>query len=378
MTAANERRLALVEKIAEGLGAAPSGPPGGEVPASRYTSAERFERERACVFARLPVMVAHESELAPGSALAVDVAGVSVLVARDAEGHVAAFRNACRHRATELVPHGAPCAKKAIVCPYHGWTYDLTGRLLHVPHKESFHGADCERTSLAKLHAAVAHGFVRVALEPFEPASFFAPIAAELTPLTAAGTTLYRRAEHEVAGNWKLIIEAFLDGYHIRHLHRDSVYRFFHDARSEAERAGVHIRAMSARRTLDASFSAHGLDDDALRQLATPSYLVFPSTILVFHPDFVSVMTMTPLAPARTRFVHWMLAPDAASPDASGRLAKSFALIHDGVFVAEDLRIVEAMQRGIASSDPRATLLFGDLEGAAMWFHESVEDAMAK
>jgi phenylpropionate dioxygenase-like ring-hydroxylating dioxygenase large terminal subunit len=374
MSSPHPEQLALVRRLAAGLAGEPAGELGGEVPATHYTSSDRFALERAKVFARQPTIVAHESELPPGACLAVDVAGTSALVVRAPDGGASAFRNACRHRSTELVAHGPPCAKKAIVCPYHGWTYELSGRLVHVPHRASFRGAEESRTSLAPLHAIVAHGFVWVSLAPIDPSSFLAPIASELTALSTEGATLHRRAEALVAGNWKLIIEAFLDGYHIRHLHRDTVYRFFHDARSLAERAGPHIRAVSARRTL----TEPPRDDVPLRELATPSYLVFPNTILVFHPDFVSVMTVTPLAPARTRFVHWMIAPEPPrTSEAIARLDKSFALIHDGVFVREDLGIVEAMQRGIETGANEAQL-FGDLESAAMWFHESLNDALAK
>ncbi len=58
----------------------------------------------------------------------------------------------------------------------------------------------------------------------------------DLGELGLGGAVAYRRQEREVRGNWKLVIDAFLDGYHIRHLHKDSIYRFFLDVRGEAER----------------------------------------------------------------------------------------------------------------------------------------------
>ena len=65
------------------------------------------------------------------------------LLVRDPAGTLRAFANACRHRGTRLVDK--PCATKAFVCPYHGWTYDLDGALLHVPHADAFAGAEVGR-----------------------------------------------------------------------------------------------------------------------------------------------------------------------------------------------------------------------------------------
>lgn len=131
---------------------------------------------------------------------------------------------------------------------------------------------------------------------------------------------------------------------------------------------------MTARRALRdvGAVSFDGLD---LRQLATPSYLVFPSTILILHPDYLSVVTATPLAPARALFTHWMLVPELPhTPAEEAHWKKSFELIDEGVFEREDLFAVEAMQRGLATG-ANESLLFGELEFPAAWFHDAL-DAM--
>src|SRR5262249_23011533 len=154
----------------------------------------------------------------------------------------------------------------------------------------------------------------------------------------------------------KLIVDAFLDGYHIRHLHRGTVYQFFLDARSEAERAGPHIRAVTGRRTL-AEMRDRALDAADLRQLVTPSYLVFPNTILVLHPDYLSVLTAAPVAADLTRFVHTMLIAEAPRTEMEEtHWAKSFALVDDGVFGAEDLAVTEAVQRGLGAGADETVL----------------------
>jgi phenylpropionate dioxygenase-like ring-hydroxylating dioxygenase large terminal subunit len=347
--------------------------PIGQVAASEYTSAERFDRERAQIFARMPALVGHQSELShAGACLTAEIAGIPIVVVRGSDGETRAFKNACRHRSTRLVAEcDTPCTKKALVCPYHGWTYDLTGKLVHVPHVASFHKEELARGSLVPVHAAMHGGFVWAALEPFEPAAYLGSIAEEFAALGMNVARVYRRRAREVRGNWKLVIDAFLDAYHIRHLHRDTLHRFFLDARSELELAGDHVRAISARRPLLEARTA-ALETADLRDLVTPSYVIFPSSVFVLSPDYASVLTMAPLAPDRTRFVHTMLIADGPlDAEREEHYAKSFTLLDDGVFGAEDLMVVEAMQRGIASG-ANETLLFGELEHAAVEFHRAV------
>ncbi len=116
------------------------------------------------------------------------------------------------------------------------------------------------------------------------------PVAADIAALELDRHVVWQRSRTTRHCNWKLVIEAFLDGYHIRVLHRDSVYRFFLDAASVAEPAGAHIRAITGRRALrEAAGQLAGVD---LRLLATPSLLLFPSTVVVEHPDFVWCVTL--------------------------------------------------------------------------------------
>jgi phenylpropionate dioxygenase-like ring-hydroxylating dioxygenase large terminal subunit len=367
------RHLVLLKSLAAQLDGRPWRDEAGEVDAGHYVSPACFERERATVFARVPQIVALDCELsAPGARAAVEIAGVSSILVRGDDGEVRAFKNACRHRSTRLVGDGPPCVSKAIVCPYHGWSYDLRGERIHAPHAESFCGLDRDRSALLPLWASARYGLVFAGLEPFDLDPFLAPIAEDLAELGGATWHLFRRTDRAVAGNWKLIIDAFLDGYHIRHLHRDSIYRFFLDACFQAEPAGPHIRALTGRRTLVEARGALDAIED-VRSVATPSYLVFPNTIIILHPDYLSVAVAMPVAVDRTHFVHWMMTPEPPRTEIERQhFEKSFELIDGGVFASEDLAAVEAMQRGLATGANRSQL-FGEQESPCLWFHRALQ-----
>jgi phenylpropionate dioxygenase-like ring-hydroxylating dioxygenase large terminal subunit len=331
------------------------------VPAAVYRDGERWERERA-MLAKAPRIVAASSEIAAGSCIPIDVPGASAILARTADGTLRGFANACRHRATRLVD--APCTK-AITCPYHAWTYDLAGALIHVPHERTFGGLDLATRGLAPVPVGERAGLVWLGEPPAE-------LAGDLAALGLDRHVVWKRARAVRRCNWKLVVEAFLDGYHIRVLHRDSVYRFFLDAAVVAERRGPHIIAMTGRRALtEAPAELAGAE---LRTLATPSYLVFPATTIVVHPDFVSIIIVHPLAPDLTEWEHTMLVP----ADRAGEVEhwqRSWTLIEEGVFQREDLWVCEQAQRAI-SAGAADELVFGTLEAPARWFHTALEAAL--
>ena len=341
------------------------------VPASHYRDPVR--RERECALFAGPRIVGVSASLERGACLPIDLPGRASLIIRGTDGVVRAFANACRHRGTRLVDK--PCAAKALTCPYHAWTYDLTGKLVHVPHADSFPGIDLDARGLTPLPVTERHGLVWLgASDTDELDRYLGPLAADVAALGLDQHVLWQRSTTTRRCNWKLVIEAFLDGYHIRVLHRDSVYRFFLDAASLAEPVGPHIRAVTGRRALLEAPSDLASAGD-LRQLATPSLLLFPSTVFVEHPDFLSIMTVHPLAPDVTAWEHLMLVP-AARAHETEHWNKSWQLIEEGVFQREDLWVCEQAQRSI-DAGAVDELLFGSLESPARWFHAAVEQAVA-
>lgn len=365
MERANHVRL--IEQLRAGLGWAGGGTPPLAVPAERYRDPVRHDRERARAFAPAPRVIAAARAIEPGRVVPVDVAGAALILTRDDDGTVIAHANACRHRGTRLVD--AACAAKALVCPYHGWTYDLRGRLLHALHAETFGGA-CDGRDLRRVAVEERHGLIWLCASTAGVDTYLGALAGDLAALALDRAIAWRTSRTVRRCNWKLVIEAFLDGYHLRVLHRDSIYRFFLDAVSVGEPVGRHIRAVSGRRALrDAPPALDGIAD--LRTLGTPSYVLFPGTVVIEHPDFTSVLTLTPLTAGSTEVEHAMLVP-ADRAGETEHWDKSWALIEDGVVQREDLWACEQIQRSI---DAGATdeLLFGSLEQPVHWFHASLD-----
>ncbi|HZS83342.1 MAG TPA: aromatic ring-hydroxylating dioxygenase subunit alpha [Stellaceae bacterium] len=200
------------------------------MPAEAYVSMEWFRREQAELFSRCWVFAGMTEDLkAPGDYQVIATGRASLILLRDAEGGLRAFHNNCRHRGTRLL-EGKGNVGRAITCFYHSWSYDLAGRLKSVTlESEQFPGIDKSCLGLKPASVATWRNLVFVnpdpAAEPLE--RWLSDIPQKLGPFEEGETRPHdpeRLVEvadvvYRVRANWKIIVENFIDGYHLPLLH---------------------------------------------------------------------------------------------------------------------------------------------------------------
>jgi Rieske 2Fe-2S family protein len=288
-----------------------------------FTSEEVFRAERERIFDRSWLLAGHVSRLPEtGSFFLFEHDRESVVVLRDGEGGVRAFHNLCRHRGSRLcVEERGELRGGALQCPYHAWTYGLDGALRAAPNMGGVAGFDPAEHPLLPVALAEWQGLLFVSLAP-EPAPFAAALAGlqgkfaawrlpELRPV--------REAVYEVAANWKLFFHNYSECYHCPTAHpRLNRLTPFRNSENDLDEGPV-LGGPMWMRDPEGSMTRDG------RRCAPPFpgltaaergrvyyYTVFPSAFLSFHPDYVLVHRLRPLAVDRTRIVcDWLFHPEA-------------------------------------------------------------------
>jgi Rieske 2Fe-2S family protein len=354
-----------------------------ELSSAVYTDPARYQAELTLLFRRMPLCLGHVDQLSePGNVLAREIAGFPLLLVRDRDGSIGVFLNGCRHRGARLVTEeGVLCHRSSLSCLYHGWTYDLSGALVSVPRREAFPMLDMATRGLRRLPSTIRHGLIWVVLDPAhqeapDMAGYLGEIDVDLAALGLARHHFFRQHAVQRAANWKLIVDAFIEVYHIKRLHASTIGPFFADSKAASDQVGPHQRMLVARDSFaDACALPPAQWSPQLH--GTLVHFVFPNSILVFHPDYVSHMGIFPSSPAQTLFVHTMLTPNRAHDEkAKAHWDRSFDLIDGQVFNNEDLFICEQIQRGLVAS-ASDELLLGRFESNVARFHETVAATLA-
>jgi choline monooxygenase len=309
------------------------------LPAWCYTSAEILTLERERIFARTWLPVGRREQLRrPGDFVAADAAGEPIVVVFDRRGELRAFSNVCRHRAGSVAEG---CGnRQTLQCSYHGWTYGLDGRLMGTPEFDGVEGFDRERFGLVPLRVAGWGPFVFVNFDEGAPPleSTLGAIVGEAAGRVAEGLRMCERRVYDVACNWKVYVDNYLEGYHVplAHpgLHREldyDGYRVETHRFHSRQHAPIRATAGSSRDRVYMPGSS-----DALY------YWVFPNWMLNVYPDNVSLNVVVPLGPEQTRTIFEWYVPESAGPCVPASITRAIELGEQTQ--VEDIGLCEAVQ----------------------------------
>jgi len=335
------------------------------LPARFYADAVMAAVDRNAIFDHSWQLIAHICQLQnAGDHVVADLAGLPVIAVRGADGEIRVLHNVCRHRAGPI----AQCdglAAKSLRCRYHGWTYGLDGVLKSAPEMRSAEDFNVADIRLPQLQTRTWQGlvFACTGSEPMPFEELVADIDARIGPDRGlAGYGHHQRAGYDVACNWKVYIDNYLEGYHVPHVH-PALNRMLDYRSYVTETAQWHSLQWSPLESSDALYGS----GDALY------YWLWPNTTLNILPGRLQTNRVVPTGVDRCRIEFDFYYPLDDSSEA--RAKREADLGFSDEVQHEDLGICEDVQRGLASGSYLPGRLNPLRENALHHFQELLRQA---
>ncbi len=345
-----------------------------------YHSPALLELERQHVFREHWQIACHVSDIPePGNYLAMDVVGERALILRGQDGAVRAFHNICRHRGSRLVADEKGSCRNALVCPFHGWVYNLDGTLRGAARPRSFPPLDKDEFALKALECEIWQGFVFIRFAPGPQ-----PSVAELMKPFEAELAHYRTGEMIPAGaiwtqetpvNWKSVRDVDNEGYHVAMAHpalQDLYGSTYYDepfvdglCRSFATYNPHAGRRWSVRNYVKISPENHALPE-RLRK-AWIYFGLFPNAVIAVTPETVQFYQEFPLGVGKTLLRGGIYR--YRQEERAHRLARYLAFRIDRDTQAEDVQLTVWSNEAM-TSNAFAGFYLSDLEYGVRTHHD--------
>jgi choline monooxygenase len=314
------------------------------VPGAWYFDEEIYAAECRYVFGATWQMVGRSEQVAePSSFLTADIAGEPVLVVRDEQGTLRAFHNVCRHRAAQVM--NEPCGKVSrLRCRYHGWTYDLSGRLRGTPEFDGVAEFDKGNNGLVPLTVA-SWGplvFVHAGRPGMGLGDFLAPLPERTASLGLERLHFVERREYVLQCNWKVFVDNYQDGgYHVNTVHPGlaGALDYTHYRTEVLGNTCVQISPM--RQSDDATVGKVRTGENAYY------WWIFPNLMVNIYQGVMDTNLVLPLGPDRCRVIFDFYFERSEGEEARKYIADSIAVAHQ--VQIEDQTICEEVQRGLKS-----------------------------
>ena len=345
-----------------------------------YTDPRIAQRERDLVFGRFPSIVAHGSELPePNDFITLRMPRNNIIVVRQRDRSVKAFVNVCRHRGAMLEERDKGRCR-IFSCGYHRWSYDPDGSLRAVTRDSTFGEIDRSRYGLVELPCAERHGFIWVVDQAGADIDVPAWLGPEMDGILAEyrmeDLVTFQAEGFDEPVNWKIMQDAFLDGYHIQYAHPNTAARHIHTNVLVLEDFGRHCRFVAPRKSID-RWLEEDPGDRSLSRHVTETHFLLPNSTLLRQPDHFQLLTFRPHPkdPGRSRMEMRLLVPALA---ASGMDEETWTRLWEknwkiliAVLHQEDFPLLRSSQQGLGSADAGGMVL-GRNEVANQVFHREL------
>jgi phenylpropionate dioxygenase-like ring-hydroxylating dioxygenase large terminal subunit len=362
------------------------GPPSGAVPippipVERYRDHALFAIEQEQVWRRSWLFAAHICELDElGAYKTFNRSGAPIVLVRGNDGEIRAFYNSCRHRGAAVVRDACGTAKR-LTCQYHSWSYDLAGRLKAVPDERNFVDLDTDSLGLVPVRCETWDGwvFVNENVNAMSLVDYLGPLCDQMREVNGQSLRKLGTQSHRVCANWKAMVDAFLEVYHIRTVHPDNAALLYDDSTvTVAMLPNGHSRLSVGIKPellgiMDPSPIADNPSVGALWRETSTSFGWFPNIVAALDTGAFPLLCMWPLDESTTELELQWFAPDWGDGETPEEHLQRMTLFE--TVMAQDTANMAAIQRSVESWGARPFQI-GWHERLIHHFHRSLDLAI--
>jgi choline monooxygenase len=336
------------------------------IPRRWYFDPDLAELEKRVLFGQTwQVAGRTDSLVEPGAYVTANLASEPILVVRDLDGVLRAFSNVCRHRAAPLLT--SPCGKvNKLRCRYHGWTYDLTGRLRGVPEFEGVENFCREEMGLFPLSVDAWGPLVFVHPDPNPPPlhDYLAPLRQRTSASDLNKLRFVERRDYVIACNWKVFVDNYLDGgYHVNSVHPALAgvidYAKYHSLIYDESSVQLSPLQQPQNPAATAPVRTGGL---------AQYWWFFPNLMINIYDTVMDTNQVLPLGPDRCHVIFDFYFLPAEGPEGEAAIKRGIEVGHQ--IQVEDVAICEEVQRGLASRWYESGRFSVRREGPGCHFHQ--------
>jgi phenylpropionate dioxygenase-like ring-hydroxylating dioxygenase large terminal subunit len=352
-----------------------------EIDVEEYTSPEQFEREKTELFRNYAQFVGPSCVVPnPGDYFAFDDTGIPILIVRTESGSLNAFVNICSHRGAPLneCDHGQAKKGRMFSCPYHGWTYDLEGKLTGVPFgKEGFGSINRDELSLKRLQVEEKYGMIFVMPNPdlsFDIDEVLGGINERLDGFGFEDAYYLGAKQVFTDFSWKLNMDTFHEYYHFEFLHPESIATMAYSNTATYLQYGRNHSMGSPSLQIN---EIKDTPEDEWQPREVTSYVnfIFPNTVIFVVADHFQTWRVYPISPDRSVVYHSMFIPGKPATEEELQQHEDYFQMINDVAVTEDYGLVDKVHRGLKAGIKR-NVIIGRNEPGVQNMHRQLHEVL--
>lgn len=347
-----------------------------EVPSTEYTDPGIWQREMDDIFKTLPILVGVSQEIPePGDFKTLEILGIPLLITRQKDGTAKVLMNVCTHRGMTLT--SAPCGnQKLFSCPYHGWTFKSDGSLRAIADAPKF-GDVCEGArDLVQFSSHEEGGLIFAVLNAQSDVDIRDYLGGMMDDVAKKGMDQWTYVGNRTiyGPNWKVAYDGYLEGYHFKAAHPETIEPRTFTNVMEYDAHGPHQLVGFAAKNVA---TLGDVNRDELWQHETKGFdfirLFFPNVSIFIAPEITQIAQMIPgPGPMENTTILHFLHPTAPENEEDSAARIEMADWLRNVVQEEDYNVGLQLQKGLQTGLMKS-VLFGRNERGNQYFHRCVK-----